>query len=411
MDGRGIGRRIAYWRERRRLTQADFGALMGQSRRWVQDLESGARQADPRLSVLESAAHVLQVRMDVLLADAPPTTECIDAAELATIRATLQRYDVLTGSPDPDLRPPLSPDELRRRVAHGWTAFQVGHFASLGRVVPELLVEVNRAAARLEVDDQHAAFRALSMTLQLVEAAGIKYGDTELAMIAGHRAVIAAERSEDAVIMALAARRLSDAMMHHGQAPAAAALAISATERLERALLQRNDDGVSVLGMLHLKAAEATATAAASDVRTSTAAVPDLFDQAAENADQLGRDDNRLWTAFGPTNVALYRVAAHVQLSAGADAIAVAAAVPAPARDAMPRERRAHFLTDLAHAYIQAGRRESAVDTLLAAEREVKEEVTCRPRTKQLVENLRSLGVGNAEGRLISLAKRCGLPG
>ncbi|AUH41208.1 helix-turn-helix domain-containing protein [Streptomyces sp. CMB-StM0423] len=410
MDGRGIGRRIAYWRERRRLTQADFGALMGQSRRWVQDLESGARQADPRLSVLESAAHVLQVRMDVLLAD-EPNAECIDAVELATIRVTLQRYDVLTGSPDPGLRPPLAPGELRRRVAHGWAAFQVGHFASLGRVVPELLIEANRAAAQLEGDDQRAAFRALSMTLQLIEAAGIKYGDTELAMTAAHRAVTAAERSENALIVGSAARRMSEAMTHHGQAPAAAAFAVAAADRLERTVPQRDDDGLSVLGMLYLKAAMAAAAAIANDTPTAVAATPELFDRAAEHADCLGRDDNRLWTAYGPTNVALHRVAAHVQLSEGADAIAVSETIPAAARDALPRERRAHFLTDLALAYGQAGRREKAVDTLLAAEREAAEEVTCRPRTKQLVENLRLLGVGNAEGRLISLAKRCGLPG
>jgi transcriptional regulator with XRE-family HTH domain len=59
MDTSGIGRRIAYWRGRRRMTQAEFGALMGKSRHWVQDIELGHRQSDPRLSVLERAAEAL----------------------------------------------------------------------------------------------------------------------------------------------------------------------------------------------------------------------------------------------------------------------------------------------------------------------------------------------------------------
>ncbi|MEE1832189.1 helix-turn-helix domain-containing protein [Streptomyces sp. SP17KL33] len=102
MDTNGIGRRIAYWRERRRMTQSDFGALMGQSRRWVQALEGGQRQSDPRLSVLEGAARVLSVRLEELLSDEPvgAAGECMDAVELSAIRSTLQRHDVITGTCD-----------------------------------------------------------------------------------------------------------------------------------------------------------------------------------------------------------------------------------------------------------------------------------------------------------------------
>jgi hypothetical protein len=117
----------------------------------------------------------------------------------------------------------------------------------------------------------------------------------------------------------------------------------------------------------------------------------------------------RTWTSFGATNNSLYRVAASVQLSDGEDAVTVAADISAPARAALPRERRAHHLVDLARAYQQVGQRETAVDTLLEAEREAKEEVLCRPRTRQLVDDLRLLGAGGAEGRLQALAGRCGL--
>ncbi|MGW5851976.1 helix-turn-helix domain-containing protein [Streptomyces sp. NPDC055254] len=414
MDNRGIGRRVAYWRTRRKMTQEDFGALMGQSRRWVQDFEGGKRQADPALSVLERAVAVLQVPLEALLYDTP-NRECLDTAELDTIRAALQRHDVLTGTADNDPAEPLPLDTLHRRLVHARTAFQSGHFASLGRLVPELLIDTNRAAARHQGDTRLGAFRLLSLTLELTEAAGIKYGDHDLALISGHRAVAAAERSHDPVIMASAARHLTDAMTMHGQAEAAAAFAVAAAARLEPELRACGADGLSVLGMLYLKAAMAEAVIGASDDRRAAAAarsVPGLLDQADEHAEELGADGlNRMWTAFGTTNARLYRVAAHVQLSEGADAVSVAADIPAPARAALPKERRGHLLTDLARGLTQAGQRTEAVDTLLDAERAAEEEVRCRPRTRQLVEDLLLLGVGSAEGRLRALAVRCGLPG
>ncbi|WP_335939930.1 helix-turn-helix domain-containing protein [Streptomyces sp. PTD5-9] len=413
METQGIGRRVAYWRERRRITQTDFGALMGQSRRWVQDLEGGKRQTDPRISILERAAAVLGVTLDVLLTDGP-RRQCIDGVELDDIRATLQRHDVLTGTADDDPAEPLPLAVLHGRLVHARAAFQSGHFASLGRLVPELLVDTNRAAARHEGDVRLGAFRLLSLTLELTEAAGIKYGDHDLALISGHRAVAAAERSEDPVIMASAARHLSDAMTAQGQAQAAVTFALAAAARLEPLLRRRGADGLSVLGMLYLKASMAAAVIGASDDDDAAAAarnVSGFLDQADKHAEELGADGNAVWTAFGPTNARLYRVAAHVQLSQGADAVAVAADIPNPAREALPKERRAHLLTDLARGLTQAGQRTKAVETLLDAEREAEEEVRCRPRTRQLVEDLRLLGVGSAEGRLQALAARCGLPG
>ncbi|GAB1340795.1 hypothetical protein ACE1SV_73850 [Streptomyces sp. E-15] len=99
MDARLIGRRIGYWRDRRRLTQADFGALMGgRTARWVQMLESGARQADPRLSVPENSARVLRIPLEWLLRDGPEAPS-VDAVELEAIRAVRQRYDVIPPRP------------------------------------------------------------------------------------------------------------------------------------------------------------------------------------------------------------------------------------------------------------------------------------------------------------------------
>ncbi|WP_249375053.1 XRE family transcriptional regulator [Streptomyces sp. I05A-00742] len=393
------------------MEQQTLATLMGRSLRWVEELEGGRRQADPNLSVVRQVALRLGITVDRLLAD--PAVLCPTEPEVEAVRAALHRHDVLTGWSQDASAEPVPVEMLRRILEHARAGFQAGHFAQLGVQIPALLVDATSAADRHRGAERLKACALLSLSLELAEAAAVKWGDSELAVLAGHRAVAAAERSEDPVIMASAARHLADAMTHHGQAAAAVTFATAAARRLQDDLLRRDADGLSVLGMLWLKAAMAQAAAVeADDDQPDVLArrVPDLLDQADEHAVRLGADGNALWTAFGPTNCHLYRVAAHVYLSEGADALAVAASIPGHAVGALPRERRAHLLTDRARAETQTGQREAAVETLLEAERSAPEEVLCRPRSRQLIEDLRLLGAGRAEGRLHALANRCGLP-
>ncbi|MQS17520.1 helix-turn-helix transcriptional regulator [Streptomyces kaniharaensis] len=405
MDVGGIGRRIAYWRERRGLTQEQVGRLVGMTRRGVQDIERGERQGDPRVSVVETFAAALQVRVEDLLGDGPPASaaQCMDTAELAAIRATLLSPAVLLpGLARDDARPDL--ERLRRNVSYGWTAFQYARFTSLGRVLPPLVAEAAAAAGNLDSGARQAAFSLQSMTYQLVVAVAVKYGDVVLATMAADRAVSAADRSCDPVAMAGAARHLVDAMTHQGRAAEGVRLAGSVADRLEGDLVDRGVHGVTVLGMLHLKAAVGAAALGSADT------VTDLLAAAEESAARLGGDANALWTAFGPTNCAFHTVACLVALGEGAKAVAAAQSIAPHMRQALPRERRALFLVDLSRAQAQAGLPGPALETLLEAEREAPEEVRCRPRTHQLVQDLHLLVAGSDGGRLRTLAARCGLP-
>ncbi|WP_369394588.1 hypothetical protein AB5J72_49035 [Streptomyces sp. CG1] len=137
--------------------------------------------------------------------------------------------------------------------------------------------------------------------------------------------------------MATAARHLAYAMTDHRQPASAAEFAMAAAS-LTPDPLGVGPEGLSTLGMLYLKAAMAQATAAdVNDSRRAAAAaraVPDLMDQAEEHAEQLLRDDtdgNTLWSAFGLSNVALYRLAARVQLADDAGGMAVTLSLSAPA--------------------------------------------------------------------------------
>jgi len=404
MADRTVGQRIAYWRDRRGLTQTDFGALMGQSRRWVQDIEGGQRQTDPRLSVLERASEVLDVPLSHLLSDQQPrpTVVCVDAHEIAELKAAVVRPDVLLGTvagsgPVPDL------DTLRRDVAYAWTAFQAADYVPLGRVVPQLLVDTNRAVSALDGDQQRTALCHLSMAYQITTAIATKYSERSLARQAADRAVMAAERSGDPVIMASATRQLCDAMFHDGAGPAAVSVATAVGQALEGDLIARGAQGLSALGALFLKAAMAAAHTEAAPL------AGDMLDHASGVADRLGVDGNALWTAFGPTNVGVHRVSANVALGRGGEAVDTAAAIDRNGLAALPRERRATLAVDVAAGLSHTRRREDAVAQLLDAERLAPQEVRCRPKTKRIISELQTLGAGPAESRLRALADRCGI--
>jgi transcriptional regulator with XRE-family HTH domain len=67
VDDPELGRRIAYWRERRGMTQQLFADRIGRSKSWIEKVEAGSRSAG-RLSVLEKICEVLRIDLPVLTA-------------------------------------------------------------------------------------------------------------------------------------------------------------------------------------------------------------------------------------------------------------------------------------------------------------------------------------------------------
>ncbi len=61
-----IGRRVAHWRVRRRMTQQMLADRLGKSKSWVDKVERGVRVLD-RYSVIQEIATVLRVDPAVLL--------------------------------------------------------------------------------------------------------------------------------------------------------------------------------------------------------------------------------------------------------------------------------------------------------------------------------------------------------
>src|SRR5215207_6605050 len=96
MDELPIGRRVAYWRNRRRMSQQVFADRLGKSKSWVDKVERGVRRLD-KFSVIHEIADVLQVDVQLLLGKdperKPDSVNCIDQVEVEEIRTALERYD------------------------------------------------------------------------------------------------------------------------------------------------------------------------------------------------------------------------------------------------------------------------------------------------------------------------------
>jgi transcriptional regulator with XRE-family HTH domain len=116
-----LGARIAYWRERRGVTQRLLADRIARSKSWVEKVEAGTRSAN-RLPILLTICTELRLDLQVLIGRAPQrdTRECIDDVQVETIRRALERYDI-SGSEMPDgdsADLSLRPSGTLRTLAH-----------------------------------------------------------------------------------------------------------------------------------------------------------------------------------------------------------------------------------------------------------------------------------------------------
>jgi hypothetical protein len=154
---------------------------------------------------------------------------------------------------------------------------------------------------------------------------------------------------------------------------------------------------MSVYGTLFL----AGAIAAARDEDRGT--VRSYLNEAQETARRLGSDSNHLWTAFGPTNVAIHRVATAMDLGDVQVAIDLG---PRVDTSRMPIERRVRHAMETARAFSAWNRTEEALTTLLEAERLAPEQVRHHAISRQLVQSWMRRGRGRPSYQLAALARR-----
>ncbi|WP_405429612.1 helix-turn-helix domain-containing protein [Micromonospora sp. NBC_00617] len=360
-----IGRRVAYLRVRRRLSQQSFADRLGKSKSWVDKVERGVRSLE-RVSTIRDVAAVLRVDPAALLGrDVHPAGVAECREDVARIRAALSAYPMAFHRPTD--RAVMSPDRLAREVWHAWMAYQHTRYARLAALLPPLVTEVQRAHAMDPEVGRAAVVEAYRVTAALL----VKLGEGSLAWLAADRAMSAA--AGDRVLLACATVQLGQVLRASARAkPVMLAAASQITPETPQEL--------SLRGSLLVQAA--LIAARAGDDR----AAGGLLDEAAELAAHVGDGHDHHRTAFGPTAVELARVAAAVELGDGQRA--VARHQEAIGRDGwrwLPVEHRAAHLIDAARAHLQADDPANAARLLLRANSIAPAEIRHRPSARDVV--------------------------
>jgi transcriptional regulator with XRE-family HTH domain len=399
-----IGRRVAYWRGRRSMSQQIFADRLGKSKSWVDKVERGVRRLD-KFSVVYDIADVLNVDVQLLMGREPErrngASGGMEQSEVDNIRCALERYEQVNAF-NVQVESPC-PEELRKSVQHAWMVYQHARYEVLIRLLPRLLRDAQAAdAAALPGDDGPRAAHLLAQVYQIVSSAMRKLGELDVAWLAADRSIAVAERAGDRLLAGSASYRVGSAMLALGRPRPALELHVNIANRLATDS-PTSPEHASVYGMLLLQGAMAAARIG------DAATVRDLLAGAEEAARVVGPNHNYYWTSFGPTNVQLHRAAAAVELGEGGIAVQTHERLDPAGFAALPPERRAHHYIDLARGLAQEGDVERASEMLLEGDRLAPSEVRCRPLVHEVLSDVLRRIKGTPSAPVAELAETMGV--
>ena len=374
---KALGRKIAAERRRRGLSQPELARMIDRSVAWVSQVERGVRKVD-RMSVLEALAAALDVPLAELAAEAPIVAAVTEESPGASgLRLVLSGAYALRAMMDGHRAPAVS--TLRTRSRKAWDLAHAGRYADLADLLRGLVPDLETAARAVLQDRRAEVFELMAATYQACSAALAKLGEPEAAWIAADRAMAAAERAGNPLLVAAGAFRLVFVFIsarHHDQAEETAR---TAAEALWTMADGGDPQAMSLWGGLTLQ--RAVVAARINDPDTAY----DQLERAKQMAGRLGEGRNDFNTEFGPANVGLQEVAIAVDLGDAGRALRAAAAVDTSGLSA---ERQARLLIEMARAHAQRRQADEAVSTLLRAEQITPELVRGHILVRQLVTDL-----------------------
>ncbi|GGS33707.1 helix-turn-helix domain-containing protein [Actinokineospora fastidiosa] len=379
-----IGRRLRHLRHARGKSLAVVAGLAGISPSYLSRIENGQRAVDRR-SLIVALANALDVSPTELVHEALPVTArgSTDAAVDQVRRALLA---VTMGHPAGGVVPVAV---LADRVSAVLDAQQRCEHDVVGRALPMLIRDVHanpdarRLIPLLHVQGTQAWLRDVGAPLDL---------GWQAATIARQ----AADALDDPVPRGLAAFGVAHGLLAAGAYDLASDV-LGATER-----------DTSTSERSHLAGMLAFTDSLLAICRGDKAASAAALDHAADLADHVG-EGNALWFGFGPSNVAVWRMA--VALEAGDHAAAAAIATQA-IPDAIPSpQRRAAYWADYGRALAHLpNHRDAAITALRRAEQISPTRVHHHPFTRSVLAELLTTARADSAGReLRGMAYRAGL--
>jgi len=396
-EAKAFGQKVALLRKRRGLSQREFAALISRSEAWVSQVERGARRID-RMSVLESLANALGVPLSEIAPEKPVVAAQHErpapAVDLTLALSSSTALAAVFGE-----RASSGMTELTEATEQAWSFVHAAEYQRVSDLMVQLLPELEFAARSAEGDTQRAIYAALARAYHACASVLTKLGEPAGAWVSADRAIAAAERSGDALLMAEGAFRLTLVFQGSRQFAQVVSTASTAIRALAGKVETGDPAAISLAGALHLQLAVAAAR------RNEHQVAYDELAAADDLAERLGFDRNDYGTEFGPTNVRLHYASVAVELGDAGRAIQVGEELDAS--DLSP-ERRARLLVELARAHAQRRDVDRAVACIDEAFSIAPEQISGHPVVHALVRDLQHVGGGN-RAALTALMGRLGI--
>ncbi len=373
-----IGERVAWYRHRRGMSQEVLAGLVGRTADWLGKAENNRIELD-RLSVIRAMAHALDVSIADLIGEPTLLEWSTDSGRrtVPALREALMDYRQLTpllGAPTDGEPPALA--ALRSDVSEVWDAYQGSQYGFATRQLPLILSDALLAVRAYAGEEREEANALLALTYQGAAMVLGKLGENELAWMAADRGLAAAQQSGNNVIVGSLFRSVTHCLLSTGRYETAVQLVSDAAGFLESGLGEATPAYLSVYGTLFLTGSMAAARA---EDRATTQA---FLREADAMASRLGADGNHMWTAFGPTNVAIHKVATAGELG---DFQVAAELGPQVDTSGLPVERRVRHNLEVARALSAWNRTDDALSMVLDAEEMAPEQVRHHYMSREIV--------------------------
>jgi transcriptional regulator with XRE-family HTH domain len=298
-------------------------------------------------------------------------------------------------------------------TAQVYRLYQLADYDAAAQLLPEVLMRLQGQLGARESNDgcRVGTLTSRHMTVVAYLAAAklaTKLGDSGLAWVTADRAITAANESGHAALVGAATYQVSCALLLAGDLANVEQIANIGVENIASATAAAHsnhcrEEALSVCGSLLLLLAIMAAR------RDDSAAARAALHKTGQLAEQLGRDGNWLWTAFGPTNVAIHQLSVHVRLGSAKQAMQLGETIDTGGLPAVLRGRRSQVHLEISWAAAKQADDALAVLHLIEAERVAEQAVSRNASARELISTLLQRERRVATPGLRGLAARAGL--
>jgi hypothetical protein len=280
---------------------------------------------------------------------------------------------------------------LRARTDRACALSRAARHGDLADLLADLLPGLEAAVRKFPEADQGDVYELMAVAYQACSAALARLGEVEAAWIAADRAMAAAERAGNLLLMAASAHRLASVFLGAQRYTLAEQTARTTIAALQGLADLGDPDAVALCGGLTLLRAVVAARGG------HQAAAYGQLARARHLARQLGPQRAGGAPEFGADYVAIYEVAVSVDLGDAGHALRVAATADT---SRLSPGRQARMLVDIARAFALREQVAEAVDALERAESASAAFVADSDRARQVIRDLLARGQRSPRGDL-----------